>query len=202
MGEKAADGERARRDAMAKAAAPYVHPTLSAAKPQWEFPRLSIWRSGSRANRRRPSCSRRALRAIRSGNAANDEVIETALTAWALQKVRRGKRTIGLLNSLSRTTSLRMMQMASLIGCHSEIIAIVDQLGVARSADTCGSSRKSTATMSQPAIPICRERRGPGRSHSCSFDQRRRPETLRTAMATAFFCPTNTTSRLPRVTPV
>jgi hypothetical protein len=24
-------------------------------------------------------------------------------------------------------------------------------------------------------------------SHSCSFDQRRRPETLRTAMATAFF---------------
>jgi hypothetical protein len=31
MGEKAADGERARRDAMAKAAAPYVHPTLSAA---------------------------------------------------------------------------------------------------------------------------------------------------------------------------
>jgi hypothetical protein len=30
---------------------------------------------------------------------------------------------------------------------------------------------------------------------------RRRPETLRTAMAIAFFCPTNTTSRLPRVTP-
>jgi hypothetical protein len=29
-----------------------------------------------------------------------------------------------------------------------------------------------------------------------------RPEILRTAMATAFFCPTNTTSRLPRVTPV
>ena len=29
MGEKAADGERARRDAMAKAAAPYVHPTLA-----------------------------------------------------------------------------------------------------------------------------------------------------------------------------
>ena len=39
-------------------------------------------------------------------------------------------------------------------------------------------------------------------SHSRNFDQRRRPETLRTAMATAFFCPTSTTSRLPRVTPV
>ena len=43
---------------------------------------------------------------------------------------------------------------------------------------------------------------GWGRSHSPSFDQRRRPETLRTAMATAFFWPTSTTSRLPRVTPV
>ena len=39
-------------------------------------------------------------------------------------------------------------------------------------------------------------------SHSFSFDQRRRPDTLRTAMATAFFWPTRTTSRLPRVTPV
>ena len=48
-----------------------------------------------------------------------------------------------------------------------------------------------------PALPT------PGSpSHSLSFDQRRRPETLRTAMATAFFCPTSTTSRLPRVTPV
>jgi len=33
-------------------------------------------------------------------------------------------------------------------------------------------------------------------------DHRRRPDTLRTAMATAFFCPTSTTSFLPRVTPV
>jgi len=39
-------------------------------------------------------------------------------------------------------------------------------------------------------------------SHSLSFDQRRRPETFFTVMATAFFCPTRTTSRLPRVTPV
>jgi hypothetical protein len=31
-----------------------------------------------------------------------------------------------------------------------------------------------------------------GRSHSCSFDHRRRPDTLRTAMATAFFWPTRT----------
>jgi hypothetical protein len=41
-----------------------------------------------------------------------------------------------------------------------------------------------------------------GASCSPSFDHRRRPETLRTAMAIACFCPTNTTSRLPRVTPV
>jgi hypothetical protein len=39
-------------------------------------------------------------------------------------------------------------------------------------------------------------------SHSLSFDQRRRPETLRTAIATALFWPTRTTSFLPRVTPV
>jgi hypothetical protein len=39
-------------------------------------------------------------------------------------------------------------------------------------------------------------------SHSASFDQRRRPEALRTAIATAFFCPTMTTSRLPLVTAV
>ena len=39
-------------------------------------------------------------------------------------------------------------------------------------------------------------------SHSLSFDHRRRPDTLRAAIATAFFCPTNTTRRLPRVTPV
>jgi hypothetical protein len=39
-------------------------------------------------------------------------------------------------------------------------------------------------------------------SHSFSFDHRRRPETFFTAMATAFFWPTRTTKRLPRVTPV
>ena len=39
-------------------------------------------------------------------------------------------------------------------------------------------------------------------NHSLSFDHRRRPEALRTAIATAFFYPTNTTSFLPRVTPV
>jgi hypothetical protein len=58
------------------------------------------------------------------------------------------------------------------------------------------------AAMAQPAVPICRETGCPGRSHSDSFDHRHRPEMLRTAMATAFFCPTNTTSRFPRVTPV
>jgi hypothetical protein len=52
-----------------------------------------------------------------------------------------------------------------------------------------------------PAVdaPIGSEKDRPERSRSCSFDQRRRPETLRTAMAMAFFCPTRTTSRLPRV---
>src|ERR1700738_1812080 len=39
-------------------------------------------------------------------------------------------------------------------------------------------------------------------SHSWSFDHRRRPEMLRTAIATAFFWPTSPTSFLPRVTPV
>jgi hypothetical protein len=41
-----------------------------------------------------------------------------------------------------------------------------------------------------------------GVSHSASFDQRCRPETFFTAIATAFFWPTRTTSFLPRVTPV
>jgi hypothetical protein len=41
--------------------------------------------------------------------------------------------------------------------------------------------------MAQLAMPNSREIGGLGRSHSLSFDQRRRPETLRTAMATAFF---------------
>ena len=39
-------------------------------------------------------------------------------------------------------------------------------------------------------------------SHSFNFDHRRLPDTLRTAMATAFFWPTSTTSFLPLVTPV
>ena len=51
--------------------------------------------------------------------------------------------------------------------------------------------------MAQPAMLIGRDRVVPGRSHSPSFDQRRRPDTFRTAMATAFLCPTNTTSFLP-----
>jgi hypothetical protein len=46
---------------------------------------------------------------------------------------------------------------------------------------------ESAAIMAQPAMPICCARGKPGRSHSCSFDHRRRPETLRTAMAIAFF---------------
>ena len=43
--------------------------------------------------------------------------------------------------------------------------------------------------MAQLAAPIHRETGEQGRSHSANFDHRRRPEALRTAMATAFFCP-------------
>ena len=64
------------------------------------------------------------------------------------------------------------------------------------------SPKRSSAIMSQLAMPNCCEAGGFGRSHSLSFDHRLRPDTLRTAMATAFFCPTSTTSFLPRVTPV
>lgn len=39
-------------------------------------------------------------------------------------------------------------------------------------------------------------------SQSQSFVHRRRPETFRTPIATAFVCPTSTTNFLPRVTPV
>jgi hypothetical protein len=48
--------------------------------------------------------------------------------------------------------------------------------------------------MAQIVMLICRDKDELGQSHSCNFDHRRRPETFRTAMATAFFCPTNTTS--------
>jgi hypothetical protein len=64
------------------------------------------------------------------------------------------------------------------------------------------SVRQAPGADSRPARRVAGLGDVPGRSHSLSFDQRRRPETLRTAMATAFFCPTNTTRRLPRVTPV
>jgi hypothetical protein len=40
--------------------------------------------------------------------------------------------------------------------------------------------------MAHFAEPIHREMGGPGHSHSASFDHLRRPETFRTAMATAF----------------
>jgi hypothetical protein len=50
-----------------------------------------------------------------------------------------------------------------------------------------------------PNCEVASESRAvPSRSHSSSFDQRRRPETFLTAIATAFICPTRTTKRLPR----
>ena len=68
---------------------------------------------------------------------------------------------------------------------------------------TCGLLRKPSNSMPQPVLDAWEDVRDtPSRSHSSSFDQRRRPETLRTAIAMAFFWPTRTTSRLPRVMPV
>src|SRR5262249_11996221 len=60
-------------------------------------------------------------------------------------------------------------------------------------------------SLAQPRLSqlrVIESPRNTGRSHSFNFDHRRRPETLPTAMATAFFWPTSTTSFLPRVTPV
>jgi hypothetical protein len=63
--------------------------------------------------------------------------------------------------------------------------------------------RKFDLTALQSTFDEFDDREGaPSRSHSSNFDQRRRPDTLRTAIAMAFFWPTRTTSLLPRVTPV
>ena len=67
-----------------------------------------------------------------------------------------------------------------------------------RSAERITSSEKQISGMIEHSSYLCL---CPA-SHSSSFDQRRRPDTLRTAIATAFCWPTSTTSRLPRVTPV
>ena len=52
-----------------------------------------------------------------------------------------------------------------------------------------GDAKKIRCDQRQPAMPTGCDWDRLGRSHSCSFDQRRQPETLRTAMATAFFLP-------------
>ena len=68
---------------------------------------------------------------------------------------------------------------------------------------TSGCCRKFSLTALQSTFDELNDREGePSRSHSSSFDQRLRPDTLRTAIAMAFFWPTRTTSRLPRVMPV
>jgi hypothetical protein len=54
-------------------------------------------------------------------------------------------------------------------------------------------------------LTLCLEVRGDGihtTSHSRSFDHRLRARAPLTAIANAFRCPTSTTKRLPRVTPV
>src|ERR1700680_4768201 len=66
----------------------------------------------------------------------------------------------------------------------------------------CGACRVRRQALLVAREGIKTHARGVAASHSFSFDHRRRPETLRTAIATAFFWPTSTTSRFPRVTPV
>ena len=81
-----------------------------------------------------------------------------------------------------------------------------------------GIARKSPRPVTTPCSPFEKPvsitvnsdaRRGSGNgfhqvgtSHSLNFDHLFRPETFLTAIATAFFCPTSTTSRFPRVRPV
>ncbi len=60
----------------------------------------------------------------------------------------------------------------------------------------------STARMIDYAEKLAKAKGVVGISNSRNFDHRRRPRLLRTAMAITFFCPTSTTSRLPRVMPV
>jgi Bacterial regulatory proteins, gntR family len=50
-----------------------------------------------------------------------------------------------------------------------------------------GTPLRRRAFEAQRAVPICRATGCLGCSHSASFDHRRRPEILRTAMAIAFF---------------
>ena len=87
---------------------------------------------------------------------------------------------------------------------HGERRLVASKGGVAPSRRrTSGCCRKFGLTALQSTFDELNDREGePSRSHSSSFDQRRRPDTLRTAIAMAFFWPTRTTSRLPRVTPV
>ena len=91
---------------------------------------------------------------------------------------------------------------------------MAQQTDPARGWSRLGSGRAGSATNSstslEPQLPNergCRDLSGidpaPYRpNHSFSFDHRRRPETFRTAMATARRLPTRTTSRRPRVMPV
>ena len=96
----------------------------------------------------------------------------------------------------------RLERQFSLYLADSAICALNRSVMPSSHCRTWGPAKKSSATMAQLAMPNCRETGGFGRSHSLSFDHRFRPDTLRTAMATAFFCPTSTTNFLPRVTPV
>ena len=104
---------------------------------------------------------------------------------------------IGLYLGLFRARGWHFLQLRK-----RSLSRLVSSVQAGSTPSSRGLPQKVLATMAQLAMPDCRETGGFGRSHSLSFDHRFRPDTLCTAMATAFFCPTSTTSFLPRVTPV
>ena len=60
---------------------------------------------------------------------------------------------------------------------------------------------RSPRDRASPANPVSESSFAPA-NYSSGFDQHRRPEAFRTAMAIAFFWPTSATGRFPCVTSV
>jgi len=145
------------------------------------------WRPGNR-NRRLGKRRRVCRKAFQKSESADDQRHQAVCRPCRDRRVRApSSRSVASHCMACELSKVSSVQVGSTPSSHCR---------------TWGSCKKSSTTMPQLAIPNCRETGGFGRSHSLSFDQRLRPDTLRTAMATAFFCPTSTTSFLPRVTPV
>ena len=91
-------------------------------------------------------------------------------------------------------------QGAGAAGCHTADARLGrvrhQKGGVMRSAHAVAHPHLKWTFCESAAVPV---RSADAASHSFSFDHLRRPDTLRTAMATAFFWPTSTTSRSPIV---